>query len=486
MLDNLSDYRSLNCVFPINIGTIHLIGIGGIGMSGIAEVLHSLGYKVQGSDISTNYVVERLKTNGINVFLGHRASNVENSSLVVCSSAINMHNPEIVRAKEMGLPVIKRSEMLAEILRFKHAISISGTHGKTTTTSLVAFLLEKAGMKPTVINGGIINHKGTNAYMGDGPYAVAEADESDGTFIKVPSYVGVITNIDPEHLDYYKTFENAISAYRTFIVNLPFYGFGVLCYDHNIVRQLGQSIKDRRIISYSIDYQHSDLRAINIHSSEGFVQFDVQISDYYAKKKSLDSNIIANIELGLNGMHNISNTLAAIAIGIELGIKTHIIKETFKDFSGVRRRFTKVAEINDILIVDDYAHHPVEIKATLMTAKELANIRDGQVIAILQPHRYSRVEELMYEFAESFSNADTLLITDIYAAGEDLRPGITSYELTKKIQVISCKDAYYYSDSTQIIAHINNIAKKGDVVIFLGAGNITQLAYTLPSNMIIK
>jgi UDP-N-acetylmuramate--alanine ligase len=474
---------ALNTVFPINIGTIHLVGIGGIGMSGMAEVLNALGYKVQGSDVARNYVVERLEDSGIKVILGHSEQNVENCSVVVKSTAISDDNPEIVHAKELGIPVIRRSEMLAELMRFKNSISISGTHGKTTTTSLVAFLLENAGLDPTVINGGIINHKNTNAYMGGGPYLVAEADESDGTFIRVPSYVGIVTNIDPEHLDYYKTFENAIAAYRTFITNLPFYGFGVLCYDHHIVRQLGMSIKERNIVSYGIEYIGADLRAANIKTSIDGCIFDVILSPHYTQRRGLSFDSIQEIKLGLNGLHNISNTLAAIAVGLELGIEANVIRGAFRSFKGVQRRFTKVAEVNGFTVIDDYAHHPVEIKATLSTARDVASLSNGKVIAVVQPHRYSRVQELMTEFGEAFQDADTVFVTDIYAAGELPRPGVTAQEMTKHIKALSCEDVYHCAQESELVPKIKRLAKSGDIVIFLGAGNITKWAYALPKEL---
>jgi UDP-N-acetylmuramate--alanine ligase len=441
---------------------------------------------VQGSDIARNYVVERLELSGIKVLMGHNAHNVEHCSLVVKSTAISDDNSEVIRAKELGIPVIKRSEMLAELMRFKNAISISGTHGKTTTTSLIAFLLENAGLDPTVINGGIINHKNTNAYMGGGHYLVAEADESDGTFIRVPSYVGVVTNIDSEHLDYYKTFENAIAAYRTFITNLPFYGFGVLCYDHHIVRQLGMSIKERNIISYGVSYSEADLRAINICTSIEGSSFDVLFSGQYVAKHALKSELIKNIKLGLNGVHNVSNTLAAIAVGVELGIDVEVIRGAFRNFKGVQRRFTKVADVDGVTIVDDYAHHPVEIKATLATAKEVANLKNGKVLAIVQPHRYSRVQELMDDFGKSFTNADVVWVTDIYAAGEQPRPGVSSVEMIKRIKTLSCADARYSKSERELAEEIKKLAKSGDIVIFLGAGNITKWAYALPQNLSTK
>lgn len=476
-------HNQLTNIFQTQIGPIHFVGIGGIGMSGIAEILHALGYEVQGSDVSESYVTDRLKTIGIKVSLPHEAKNVENCSLVVKSTAIKNDNPEIIRAIELGIPIIKRSEMLAEIMRFKHSIAISGTHGKTTTTSLVAHLLDMAGLDPTVINGGIINHKKTNAYVGSGPYLVAEADESDGTFIKVPSYVSVITNIDPEHLDYYHTFEAAIAAYRTFITSIPFYGFSVLCYDHPIVRELGKSIKERRVISYGISSVGVDLKATNIKIDMNGSVFDVEISECYAKAKGLKNKVIKGVKLSLKGEHNIANALSAIAIGIELGISQDVIINAFSNFEGVKRRFTKTGEVSGVTIIDDYAHHPVEIIATLKTAKEVVREQGNKVIAVMQPHRYSRLSELMDEFSASFEYADELIISDVYGAGEEPISGVTSKELIKRIKANTKRDAIHLRDRKELPGIINNLAKSGDIVVLLGAGDITKWAYELPINL---
>lgn len=475
--------NSLSVIFPTDIGTIHFIGIGGIGMSGIAEILDSMGYTVQGSDASESYVTDHLKDLKIKVMLGHNASNVDHCSLVVKSTAIKDDNPEVMRAIELGIPIIKRSAMLAEIMRFKQSIAISGTHGKTTTTSLVACLLEAAQLNPTVINGGIINNKKTNAYIGDGQYLVAEADESDGTFIKVPSYVAVITNIDPEHLDYYKTFENSIAAYRTFITNLPFYGFAVLCYDHPIVRQLGSSIKGTRIISYGLDVQAVDLQAVNIRTDIDGSTFDVMLSASYVRHKKLKFNVIKDVKLHLNGRHNVSNSLSAIAIGLELGIESSVIARAFSTFGGVKRRFTKTGEFNGITIIDDYAHHPIEVRATLSTAKDVIKNTNGKVIAVLQPHKYSRLNDLMDEFSEAFLDADEIIISDVYPAGEKPIPGVDSIELIRRIKLNAKREAIYLDSSEKLPELINSLAKSSDLVVLLGAGNITKWAYDLPKDL---
>lgn len=478
----MSVFSSLNSVFPTSNGVIHFIGIGGIGMSGIAEILHTLGYKVQGSDSLENYVTERLKSLGIQVFPSHLPQNIEKASLVVKSTAIRDDNPEIIKALELEIPIIKRSEMLAEIMRFKPSISISGTHGKTTTTAMIANLLEHAQLNPTVINGGVIDKKGTNAYLGEGRFLVAEADESDGTFIKVPSYVAVITNIDPEHLDYYKTFENAISAYRTFVNNLPFYGFGVLCYDHPIVSQLGRSITERKIISYGVHEENVDIKAFNIRVEEKGMRFDVKISEKYATRLGLNFDMLPNIDLGMHGVHNVSNSLAAVAVGLELGISGSEISDSFKNIWGVKRRFTKTGEVNGISIIDDYAHHPVEIEATLATARQIADKRGSKVIAIAQPHRYTRVRDLIQEFSTCFKAADQVFIADIYAAGEAPIPAISSENLVSRVSWYH-KNVSHLTDIEELPKIIKDVAKPFDIVIFLGAGNITKWAYDLPKQL---
>ena len=475
-------FLSLSSIFPANTGVIHFIGIGGIGMSGIAEILNSIGYKIQGSDIAENYVIDRLRTLGIKVFKGHDASNITDAALVVRSTDVQDDNIEVVQAVANGIPVIKRSEMLAEIMRFKHSISISGTHGKTTTTSLVANLLEKAMLDPTVINGGIINKKGTNAYVGQGNYLVAEADESDGTFIKIPSYVGVITNIDPEHLNYYQTFENAIAAYRRFITNLPFYGFGVLCYDHPIVHELGKSIKERKIISYGLQYKNVDFKATNIRLSETGSIFDVEISESYVRKKKLPFSTIQNIELGMHGNHNVSNCLSAIVIGMEIGIQPSIIQSAFSDVGGVKRRFTVTGVIDNITIIDDYAHHPVEIEATLATARNIADSKSSSVIAVMQPHRYSRLKDLMEEFSMCFEKADHVIISEVHSAGEQEIKGVSADILIEKAKMHH--SSVHKLTSVENLANtINKLAKKGDYVVLLGAGSITKWAYDLPNQL---
>ncbi|WP_342272232.1 UDP-N-acetylmuramate--L-alanine ligase [Candidatus Tisiphia endosymbiont of Parasteatoda lunata] len=456
--------------------TIHFIGIGGIGMSGIAEILHNLGYKVQGSDIAENYNTKRLENNGIKVFLGHQGQNVTNVSYVVVSSAINKDNSEIQEALHRKIPIIRRAEMLAELMRLKCSVAISGSHGKTTTTSLVACLFEAAGLCPTLINGGIVNSKSTNAYLGSGNYLIAEADESDATFIHIPATVAVITNIDPEHLDFYHDFDSLIQAFRSFITNLPFYGFAVVCIDHQAVRKLVNDIVERRIITYGIDSDDANIQAFNLDSDIESSTFDVRIS----LPNVNGVTTIERITLPTPGRHNILNALAAIAIAVELDFGIKIIKNGFNSFKGIKRRFTKVAEYNNATIIDDYAHHPEEVKATLATAKNIANKRNSKVIAIFQPHRYSRVKYLFDDFVTCFSDADQLYITDIYAAGEQPIDGITGRNLVNKIKNTKSHAMVSFIENHEDIAGI--IAKEAmpnDIIIMMGAGSISAWANDL-------
>ncbi|MBA8667452.1 UDP-N-acetylmuramate--L-alanine ligase [Holosporaceae bacterium 'Namur'] len=473
----------LYSISPIEVGIIHFIGIGGIGMSGMAEILKNLGYQVQGSDMSDSYVTERLEKLGITVFIGHKEENVKDAAIIVRSTAINPFNPEIIAAKNLNIPIIKRSEMLAEIMRFKHCIAVSGTHGKTTTTSLVAKMLEEAALNPTVINGGIINELGTNARLGSGKFLVAEADESDGTFISIPAFVAVITNIDPEHLDYYGSFENAKDAYFKFIENLPFYGFGVLCFDHETVMEVAARVTNRLIISYGINNKNADLVAVNINQALEKITFDVKISETLQKHLKIDFNEIKDIKLSISGEHNLLNSLAAVAVALKLNISKELIQKGLSTFQGVKRRFTKVAEINGISIIDDYAHHPIEIKATLKIARKIADDKNSKVIAIVQPHRYSRLKDLMDEFSACFKEADTLYISEVYPAGEEPINGVDSQALVQNIKKTTGQEVYLLSDHNQIASILKNTIQPNDLVIFLGAGNVTKWAYQLPEQL---
>lgn len=463
-----------------NIGTIHFIGIGGIGMSGIAEILHNLGYKVQGSDTKSNYNTKRLTNQGIQVFIKHQCSNITDATIIVKSSAINENNPEIVAAKARNLQIIKRSEMLAELVRLKISIAIAGTHGKTTTTSLVANMFESAGLSPTVINGGIINTHGTNAYLGKGDFLIAEADESDATFIKIPATIGIITNIDPEHLDYYGNFENLKEAFRLFIENLPFYGFGVLCIDHPEVAKLSNNISDRKILTYGIESEFADFRAINICYLANGSNYDLAIRERHTNSISY----LRDINLPMLGRHNILNSLAAIAVAYELKFPLDVIKQGFENFLGVKRRFTITGIVDDIKVIDDYAHHPAEIIATIATARLLKQQQNNQLIIVIQPHRYSRISDLFSEFIHSTKEADIIIFTDIYSAGEQPIVGITKEILaTATKQLNPAKQVITVDDFEQLVNLINKLAKSDDLVLLMGAGDITDWANKLPAKL---
>ena len=457
---------------PVNIGILHFVGIGGIGMSGIAEVMHNFGYKVQGSDISENANVERLRKLGIKVYLGQRNKNLEGAWGIVVSTAIKPDNPEVVAAKAMKMPLIKRSEMLAELMRLKWCVSVAGTHGKTTTTTMVSAVLDEAKYDPTVINGGIINAYGTNARLGEGDWMVVEADESDGTFIKIPSTVAVVTNIDPEHLDFYGDFENAKTAFEMFIKNVPFYGFSVMCIDHPEVQALIGKVIDRRIITYGFSVQ-AEVRGTNILFDEGSAHFDVEISN----GNDGDLSFLRNIVMPMPGRHNISNALAAIAVSYELGISADIIRRTFSKFSGVKRRFTVVDKVEDIIIIDDYAHHPVEITSVLSAAREAYS---GRVIAVVQPHRYTRLESLFDEFCSCFNNADTVIVAPVFDAGEQPIKGANQDDLISGLQRSGHREVIKINEPKELPKIISNIAVAGDLVIYLGAGSISSWAYLLP------
>ncbi|MGN7770422.1 UDP-N-acetylmuramate--L-alanine ligase [Phyllobacterium sp. 22552] len=460
---------------PLNIGLVHFIGIGGIGMSGIAEVLHNLGYKVQGSDQSDSANVQRLREKGIEIFIGHAAPNIGDAEVVVVSTAIKKSNPELMAAREKLLPIVRRAEMLAELMRFRQAVAIGGTHGKTTTTSMVATLLDAGKLDPTVINGGIINAYGTNARMGAGDWMVVEADESDGTFLKLPADIAVVTNIDPEHLDHYGTFDRVREAFRQFVENVPFYGFGVMCLDHPEVQSLVSRIEDRRVITYGENPQ-ADVRFVNLVVDGASSRFDVHI----AKRKTGEVTEITGLHLPMPGRHNVSNATAAIAVAHELGISSADIKKGLSSFGGVKRRFTHTGSWSGVDIFDDYGHHPVEIKAVLKAARDSAK---GRVIAIVQPHRFTRLASLFDEFASCFNDADTVIVAPVYTAGEDPIEGVTSETLVSRIKTAAHRDARYINGSQEIAPLIADIAKPGDFVIFLGAGNITQWAYALPKEL---
>jgi UDP-N-acetylmuramate--alanine ligase len=460
---------------PKAIGLVHFIGIGGIGMSGIAEVLHNLGHRVQGSDQADSANVQRLRDKGIEVFVGHKAENLGDAEVVVVSTAIKKSNPELIAAREKLLPVVRRAEMLAELMRFRNAIAIGGTHGKTTTTSLVATLLEAGGLDPTVINGGIINAYGTNARMGEGEWMVVEADESDGTFLKLPADVAVITNIDPEHLDHYGNFDAVRAAFRQFVENVPFYGFGVLCLDHPEVQALVGRIEDRKIITYGENPQ-ADVRFMNVRVEGPRSIFDVEIR----RRRTGQVIKLDNLVMPMPGRHNISNATAAIAVANRLGMSSEDIAKGLASFGGVKRRFTLTGEWNGVQIFDDYGHHPVEIKAVLRAAREACK---GRVIAVHQPHRYSRLSSLFEEFASCFNDADSIFLAPVYAAGEDPIEGANSEALVSRIKSGGHRDARFLSSPELLPEMVAEIAKPGDFVVLLGAGSITYWAAALPMQL---
>ena len=460
---------------PRNIGPVHFVGIGGIGMSGIAEILHNQGYKVHGSDSAESANVQRLRSMGIDVKVGQSADNLGDAAVVVISSAIKKGNPELAAARSRGLPVVRRAEMLAEIMRFKNAVAIAGTHGKTTTTTLVATLLDAANYDPTVINGGIINAYGTNARLGDGEWMVVEADESDGTFVKLPADVVIVTNIDPEHLDHYHDFEAVKQAFHTFVENVPFYGFAVMCLDHPEVQALVGQIRDRRVITYGRNPQ-ADVRLVDLEIIDGQSHFSVEIRD----RIRLTQLRIEGLTLPMPGEHNALNATAAIAVADQLRIPADAIRKGLKNFSGVKRRFTKTGTVGGVTIIDDYGHHPVEIMSVLRAARQSTR-RD--VIAVVQPHRYSRLHDLFDDFAVAFNDADTVIVAPVYAAGEQPIAGVTNEELVTRIRARGHRDARVISGPEAIAPLLAERVAEGDYVVMLGAGNITQWAATLPAEL---
>lgn len=459
---------------PTKLGPIHFIGIGGIGMSGIAEVMHNLGYTVQGSDAVDNYNVKRLAEKGIKTFIGHKAENVDGAAIVVVSSAIKRDNPELVVARERRLPVVRRAEMLAELMRFKSCVAVAGTHGKTTTTSIVSTLLDAGGLDPTVINGGIINAYGTNARMGGGEWMVVEADESDGTFLKLPVDVAIITNIDAEHLDHFKTYNAVKDAFRQFVESIPFYGFAVMCIDHPTVQDLVGNIEDRRIITYGENPQ-ADVRISNIDQRGGRVRFKVTIHDRSGAVSTID-----DLVMPMPGQHNALNATAAIAVARELGVHDDAIRKALGNFGGVKRRFTRTGEWNGVTVFDDYGHHPVEIAAVLRAARAAT---EGKVIAVVQPHRYTRLQSLFDKFCTCFNDADTVIVAPVYPAGEAPIPGVDRDSLVEGLKTRGHRNVMPLEKPDDLAAMVRNVAVPGDYVICLGAGNITQWAYALPEEL---
>jgi len=460
---------------PRDIGPVHFVGIGGIGMSGIAEVLVNLGYTVQGSDVAENANVLRLREKGVRVAIGHDAANLGEARIVVVSSAIKRDNPELKAARERLLAVVRRAEMLAELMRLKQAVAVAGTHGKTTTTSMVAALLVAGGLDPTVINGGIINAYGTNARMGASDWMVVEADESDGTFVKLPVDVALVTNIDPEHLDYYGTFDRAREAYRHFIENVPFYGFAVMCIDHPEVQALIGRIEDRRIITYGASPQ-ADVRYVDLGRDGRRSTFTALIRDRATGK----TQAIENLSIAMPGEHNVQNATGAVAVAHHLGIPAEAIAAGLASFGGVKRRFTHTGTWNGVDIFDDYGHHPVEIAAVLKAARSVAA---GRVIAVVQPHRYTRLHDLFDQFCLAFNDADKVIVAPVYAAGEAPIEGVNRDALVEGLRLRGHRDAVPLSGPDDLAPLVASIARPGDYVVCLGAGSITQWAYALPGQL---
>jgi len=463
-------------VLPLDMGPIHFVGIGGIGMSGIAEILNNLGYLVQGSDISEGANVKRLRAMGIKIYLGHSENNLGDAEVVVISSAVNPDNPEVEGARQRLKPIVRRAEMLSELMRLKWSIAVGGTHGKTTTTSMIAALLDAADLDPTVINGGIINAWGSNAKLGKGDWMVVEADESDGTFVKLPATIAVVTNIDSEHMDHYGSFEALRASFDTFVENVPFYGFATLCIDDAEVQAMIPRVTDRKIVTYGRSPQ-ADICMISIETSENGSCFDVIISDRTTQKK----RTLSNIFLPMHGAHNVQNALSVIAIANEMGIADSILKKALAGFEGVNRRFTKTGEVNGISIIDDYAHHPVEIAAVISAARAAAP--NGRIISVVQPHRYSRLRDLFNDFCTCFNDADVVIVAEVYSAGEEVIEGINQETLVEGLRSHGHRHVESLRSEEVLAQLIDNISFPGDMVVCLGAGSITNWANALPEEL---
>ncbi len=458
-----------------DIGTIHFVGIGGIGMSGIAEVMHNLGYAVQGSDLAEGPSVERLRARGIAVHIGHAKENVEGAAVVVTSTAVRRTNPEVAAALEGRIPVVRRAEMLAELMRLKSTVAVAGTHGKTTTTSMIASLLDKGDIDPTVINGGIIEQYGSNARLGDSDWMVVEADESDGSFLRLDGTIAVVTNIDPEHLDHYGDFDGVKRAFVEFIHNVPFYGAAVLCVDHPEVQAVIGLVRDRKVVTYGFSLQ-ADICGVNIRPNEGGNTFDVIV-----RQRGEEDRRIEGVHLPMPGRHNVQNALAAIAVAVEMGCADSVIREGFGSFGGVRRRFTKAGAVEidggSVSVIDDYAHHPVEIRAVLGAAREA--VPEGRVIAVAQPHRYSRLNDLMEDFQTCFNDADMVFVTPVYEAGEDPIEGVSSESLVAGLKSRGHRSARTTASHSDLAATLAEEIAPGDIIVCLGAGDVTKWASTL-------
>ncbi|TVQ57933.1 MAG: UDP-N-acetylmuramate--L-alanine ligase [Rhodobacteraceae bacterium] len=460
----------MTVALPLDIGVLHFIGVGGIGMSGIAEVLLNLGYQVQGSDLRESPITERLRELGATIHIGHDAAHLGAAKVVVISSAVKPGNPELDAARAAALPVVRRAEMLAELMRLRQNVAVAGTHGKTTTTSLVAALLDAGGVDPTVVNGGIIHAYGSNARLGAGDWMVVEADESDGTFVKLPATIAVVTNIDPEHLDHYGDFDGVRDAFLTFVSNIPFYGLAVCCIDHPEVQALIGKIDDRRVVTYGFSRQ-ADIRAENLAWENGAGRFDVAVREGEGFRR------IEGLTIPMPGEHNVQNALAAIAVALELKIGEAAIRQALGAFKGVKRRFTRVGDWNGVAIIDDYGHHPVEIAAVLKAARAAT---DGRLIAVHQPHRYSRLHDLFGDFCACFNDADVVAIADVYAAGEPPIAGVSRDALVGGLRAHGHRAVRALEGPEKLADLVAAEAKPGDMVVCLGAGTITQWAHALP------
>jgi len=456
---------------PLDVGPIHFVGIGGIGMSGIAEVLINHGFSVQGSDLKATKITDRLAKMGAQIFEGQRAENLENATVVVISSAIKKGNPELDEARRRKLPVVRRAEMLAELMRLKSNVAVAGTHGKTTTTTMVAALLDAGHFDPTVVNGGIIHAYGSNARVGQGEWMVVEADESDGTFNRLPATIAIVTNIDPEHMEHWGTIENLRKGFYDFVSNIPFYGVAVCCTDHPEVQSLVAKITDRRVVTFGFNAQ-ADVRAVNLHYAKGVAHFDIALQ--------AEDQVIDGCTLPMPGDHNVSNALAAVAVARHLCMKKDEIRAALAAFGGVNRRFTKVGEVNGVTIIDDYGHHPVEIAAVLKAARQAS---EGRVIAVHQPHRFTRLSNLFEDFCSCFNDADVIGIAEVYAAGEDPIPGATREDLVAGISAHGHRHAVAVIDENGLEALVRAEAKPGDIVVCLGAGTISTWAHGLPERL---
>ena len=456
---------------PGDVGPIHFVGIGGIGMSGIAEVLLNLGYTVQGSDLKRSKITERLEGLGATVFEGQRAENLDDAAVVVISSAIKPGNPELDTARMKGLPVVRRAEMLAELMRMKSNIAIAGTHGKTTTTTMVATLLDAGNYDPTVVNGGIIHAYGSNARMGQGEWMVVEADESDGTFNRLPATIAIVTNIDPEHMEHWGDFDNLRQGFLDFVSNIPFYGLAVCCTDHAEVQTLVGKITDRRVLTYGFNAQ-ADVRAVNLRYEKGVAHFDVLLQNEDTK--------IEGCTLPMPGDHNVSNALSAVAVARHLGMKRDEIRDALAAFGGVNRRFTRVGEVNGVTIIDDYGHHPVEIAAVLKAARQAC---DGRVVAVHQPHRYSRLHSLFDDFCSCFNDCDVVAIAEVYAAGEDPIEGASRDDLVAGLIRHGHRHARAIQNEDDLERLVREQTQPGDMVVCLGAGTISAWANNLPERL---